>query len=223
MSQSEKYYQIMDKSKKYIKDKVMLEAELSAEFQLARLSNIEKLLCEEFGFEPLKISQLKKGQEKRVRGRLVKAKHDISKKITESLDTANLMFENYKKFSPLGKLDSELFPNFNPDDFKNKTPPWTDQTKEQFREQIENDRELFLRNVFPPEKISQLINNVLASKWDSDINDEVYRLKIMNSLLDTCLETLYASVDDTYKDFVREKIVQIKKLSSDILMKKQFN
>ena len=63
----------------------------------------------------------------------------------------------------------------------------------------------------------------MASKWDSDINDEVYRLKIMNSLLDTCLETLYASVDDTYKDFVRENIVQIKKLSSDILMKKQFN
>jgi len=218
-----KYYQIMDKSKKYIKDKVMLEAELSAEFQLAHLSSIENLICEEFGFKPSKISQLKKGQEKRVRGRLVKAKHDISKKITESLDTANLMFENYKKFLPLGKLESELFPNFNPDDFENKTPPWTDQTKEQFREQIENDRELFLRNVFPPEKISELISNILTPKLDPDNNDQIYQLIIMNSLLDICLETLYANVDETYKNFVRENIVKIKKLSSDILMKKQVN
>jgi len=223
MKKVEKYYQIMDKSKKYIKDKVMLEAELSAEFQLARLSKIEKLLCEEFGFEPSKISQLKKWQEKRVRGKLVKAKHDISKKIIESLDTANLMFENYKKFLPLGKLESKLFPNFNPEDFKNKSEPWTHQTREQFKEQIENDRELFLRNVFPPEKISQLINNILASKWDSDINDEVYRLKIMNSLLKTGLDILYDNVDETYKEFVKGQIDQIKKLSSDILMKKQFN
>jgi len=221
MTQSEKYYQIMDKSKKYLKDKVMLEAKISAEFSEYSLDRTEAWLCKDFDFGLSEISKLDTKKEiKRVRGKLVKAKSDIGKKITESLDTANLMLENYQKILEKGLFQDKIFPRYNKRDLKSgETPPWTYQTQKQFSEKIENDRELFLRNIFPPEKIYQLIENILTSKSESDINDKIYRFKIVNSLLQKCLGDLSDNLDITYKDFVKKDIDQIKALSSSMLWK----
>lgn len=220
MIHSKKYYQIQDKSKKYLMDKALLEADSTAEFSVDSLRKTEKFLCAEFGFEPSKISKLKKGQEtKLVRTKITKAKSDIVKKITESLDTANIMLENYQKFLQAGSYHDFMFPRYNKHELKEekKTPSWTDQTKKQFIEKIENDRELFLRNVFPPEKILQLIENILTLNSESDINDKIYRFTIINGLLQKCLVDLYDNADINYKRFVEKDIDRIKMLSWTVL------
>jgi len=64
-----------------------------------------------------------------------------------------------------------------------------------------------------------LVNNILTSKDNSDINDEIYQLTIIDSLLQICLKKLFDNIDETYKDFVKKDIDQIKNLSSSILAK----
>jgi len=130
-----------------------------------------------------------------------------------------MMLENYQKFLHAGSFHDYMFPKYNKHELKKekKTPPWTDQTKKQFIEKIENDRELFLRNVFPPEKITQLIENILTLNSESDINDKIYRFKIINSLLQKCLDDLYDNANINYKRFVEKDIERIKMLSWTVL------
>lgn len=221
MTRSKKYYQLMEKSDKYLMEKLALEAEISFKLMDDSARHYMECLFKEAGSEPTKIPKLKNEQEiKRVRNKLGKAKSDIGKKITESLDAANQMLENYQKFLSAESFDDGVSSKNKKLKLKsNKILTGTDQKGKLFKEKIENDRELFLRNVFPAEKISQLIENILTSKNNSDINDKIYRFTIINSLLQICLKKLFNNVDENYKDFVKKDIVQIKNLSASILAK----